>query len=66
LPNLLDGSLAFSDLIYPIAQFKVTQRSSGEPSGAKTMDLRLVAAQVLAMLGISDIRSQFCHLRFAI
>ena len=30
------------------------------------MGPQLVAAQVLARLGISDFRSQFCHLRFAI
>ena len=28
------------------------------------MDLWLIAVQVLATLGISDFRSQFCYLRF--
>ena len=37
-----------------------------EPYGAKAIRLWLIAAQVLATLGISDFRSQFCYLRFAI
>ena len=61
-------SLSFVLVSTRIPQFRVTQRSRDESSGTKAIGLWLIAASILATLGISNFRSQFlpfeiCDLR---